>query len=93
MRTQVRVTAWGKLQPLNIPFGPAYQTRSRRDLCDRTAPHSDIVRRAAAQNARETACRAADCAGPALGEGQTTTDLGGKLGTREFTQAVITRLG
>jgi isocitrate dehydrogenase (NAD+) len=28
----------------------------------------------------------------ALGEGQTTTDLGGKLGTREFTQAVIARL-
>jgi isocitrate dehydrogenase (NAD+) len=28
----------------------------------------------------------------ALGEGQTTADLGGKLGTREFTQAVIARL-
>jgi isocitrate dehydrogenase (NAD+) len=29
----------------------------------------------------------------ALAEGQTTADLGGKLGTREFTQAVIDRLG
>jgi isocitrate dehydrogenase (NAD+) len=28
----------------------------------------------------------------ALGEGETTTDLGGKLGTREFTAAVIARL-
>lgn len=29
----------------------------------------------------------------ALAEGQTTSDLGGKLGTREFAQAVIARLG
>ena len=28
----------------------------------------------------------------ALGEGQTTTDLGGKLGTSEFTRAIIARL-